>query len=1083
MRYAARLVVILALLWPAVAVGQVGDDRSRIVTFLEGQLSDAARQVRIEGFRGALSAQAEIDLLTIADAQGVWLRLEGARLDWSRAALLRGALQIDALQATTLEILRRPEPAAGPDIPPAAATPFRLPELPVSVSIGRLRVDRVTLGADLIGTAAALSIDGSASLAGGQGQADLAITRLDGPRGNFDLAASYANDSRRLALSLALTEDRGGLVATRLGLPDTPAIALQVMGDAPIDAFRAEIALSSDGAPRLTGEIATTRPADSGIRSIRADLRGDVTALFLPQYRPFFGPELAFSGLIKLAPDGAVVLEDLALSAAAMRLDGHLELAANGEPERFDLRLRLADPNGRGPVLLPLPWAAITLGAADLTLRHDAANGPDYIAQGQIRDLAAGGLAMGQLDLTAGGILRRSAAGLALQAPITLTVTGLDHGDAAMARALGTSAALRGAINWASGAPLVIRDLSMRAGDLALSGAASLILGAEGLDLETDFAVDIGDLARFAGLAGQPLAGRLAASAAVRASPLTGGFDMVLDGTARDLRLGAGLPDGVFAGQTDLTLSARRDVAGFVLRRLALTGTVLTLEAAGRVSDDGGLVTLTGRLADIGLFTDALSGPVTAVIDATRGPGGTAPWALRADVDSAAGVTARLAGTAAADTGLVDLTARGQLPLALANRALAPRSLAGRLDFDLSLVGRPALASLQGRLETSGARLSLPYLQTALEDIGLRGTLSDGQLGFRLAADQGDIGKIAASGTIDLTRTAFPAQIAVTGTGLRLINPTLYDARIAQADVSVTGALGGAMRVAGDVALGQTDLRVPESGLGAAAPIPPIAHRGETAAERRTRIAAGLGPAATRRGGTGNVALDLTITAPGRIFLRGRGVDAELGGQLQIGGTAAQIIPAGRFELIRGRLSILGTRLDLTQGTVSLSGGLDPIIDLLANSRSGDYLVGVAVTGPVSAPRITLSATPPLPEDEILAQLLFGRRVATLSPLQLIQMADAASALAGGSQDGGIVANLRASLGLDDLDLRTDEGGTAALRAGRYLSQNVYTDLTIGADGAADLSLNIDLTPDITARGGVSASGDTRLGVFFERDY
>jgi translocation and assembly module TamB len=208
-----------------------------------------------------------------------------------------------------------------------------------------------------------------------------------------------------------------------------------------------------------------------------------------------------------------------------------------------------------------------------------------------------------------------------------------------------------------------------------------------------------------------------------------------------------------------------------------------------------------------------------------------------------------------------------------------------------------------------------------------------------------------------------------------------------------------------------------------------------------------------------------------------------LGGRLQIGGTAAQIIPSGRFSLIRGRLSILGTRLDLTEGAVALTGNFDPTIDLLATNRSGVYLIGIGLSGPVSAPEIRLSANPPLPEDEILAQLLFGRTVATLSPLQLLQMTDAVTALAGGSPEAGIFASLRKGLGLDDLDLRTDATGNAALRAGRYLSENVYSDVTIGGDGGADLSLNIDLTPNITARGGLSADGETRLGVFFERDY
>jgi translocation and assembly module TamB len=40
--------------------------------------------VRIDGFRGALSSEAELDRLSVSDADGEWLILEGARLNWRR---------------------------------------------------------------------------------------------------------------------------------------------------------------------------------------------------------------------------------------------------------------------------------------------------------------------------------------------------------------------------------------------------------------------------------------------------------------------------------------------------------------------------------------------------------------------------------------------------------------------------------------------------------------------------------------------------------------------------------------------------------------------------------------------------------------------------------------------------------------------------------------------------------------------------------------------------------------------------------------------------------------------------------------
>ena len=67
--------------------------------------------------------------------------------------------------------------------------------------------------------------------------------------------------------------------------------------------------------------------------------------------------------------------------------------------------------------------------------------------------------------------------------------------------------------------------------------------------------------------------------------------------------------------------------------------------------------------------------------------------------------------------------------------------------------------------------------------------------------------------------------------------------------------------------------------------------------------------------------------------------------------------------------------------------------------------------------------------------------------------------------------------------MTTDDQGNAAVRAGKYLSNNVYTDVTIGSDGTTEINLNLDITDEITAKGTAGADGETSVGVFFERDY
>src|SRR5690606_4198282 len=116
------------------------------------------------------------------------------------------------------------------------------------------------------------------------------------------------------------------------------------------------------------------------------------------------------------------------------------------------------------------------------------------------------------------------------------------------------------------------------------------------------------------------------------------------------------------------------------------------------------------------------------------------------------------------------------------------------------------------------------------------------------------------------------------------------------------------------------------------------------------QAAARLAAAARERARAGrappfNATLDLTITAPSRVFVRGRGIDAELGGDLKLRGRLSDPQTVGAFELRRGRMSIAGTRLDFTEGRIVFTGDLTPDLDFRAQTQAGDVTAIIAVTG------------------------------------------------------------------------------------------------------------------------------------------
>jgi translocation and assembly module TamB len=172
----------------------------------------------------------------------------------------------------------------------------------------------------------------------------------------------------------------------------------------------------------------------------------------------------------------------------------------------------------------------------------------------------------------------------------------------------------------------------------------------------------------------------------------------------------------------------------------------------------------------------------------------------------------------------------------------------------------------------------------------------------------------------------------------------------------------------------------------------------------------------------------------------------------------------------------------LDEGIIQLQGDFDPFLRFVATTGTSVGSASVIVEGSASDPQVRFESTPESPQDEVLSQIFFGRDVSQISALQALQLASAVATLAGRGGEG-IISKFRRGFDLDDLDITTDEEGNAGLRLGKYISDNVYTDVTIGTQNNAEVTLNIDLTPSIKATGKLGSDGDTSLGIYFLRDY
>lgn len=592
---------------------------------------------------------------------------------------------------------------------------------------------------------------------------------------------------------------------------------------------------------------------------------------------------------------------------------------------------------------------------------------------------------------------------------------------------------------------------------------------------------DVGNLATYQRLIGQPVSGGLSARISGSVKPDLSTFDASISASSRSIGIGNSTVDLLLAGAGQLSADASLQNGALNVQNFAFSTPNISLSGDLGGQSGTGKGTFQARLRDVGLLTDQLNGPVTANGTASLDAAGN--WGIDATATGPGGIGAQVAGQVSSN-GQLNLNATGRAPLGLANRVLEPRRLSGFANLNLAINGAANLNALSGRISLEDARLAAPTLGQALSNIQGGATFSNGAASLDITADVQTGGSLAITGPVTMTSPQ-TADITINLDGVVFKNPELYQTSIS-GGISVRGPLAGGALISGRLDLGQTDIQVPSSGVGSLGDLPTVNHIGQSRAVQNTIVKAGAAAVEAQAAATSSgpaYPLDVTISAPSRIFIRGRGLDAELGGTLRIGGTTKNVEPVGLFELARGRISILQQRFDLTEGSASLQGSFEPYIRLVATTqaRTGTT-VSIVVEGPASAPEVTFTSVPSLPQDEVLAQLIFGRDLESISPLQAVQLAAAVGTLAG-KGGGGLIDNFRQGIGLDDFDVTTDDEGNAAVRAGKYLSDNVYTDVTIASDGSTEINLNLDITDQLTAKGTVDAGGETSIGIFFERDY
>jgi translocation and assembly module TamB len=487
----------------------------------------------------------------------------------------------------------------------------------------------------------------------------------------------------------------------------------------------------------------------------------------------------------------------------------------------------------------------------------------------------------------------------------------------------------------------------------------------------------------------------------------------------------------------------------------------------GTIAAPAGQVSLAGRDLRSGFAGHAV--PPTS-IDAKADLMGD-----RAAVNVAvtAGNNAHLAldGTAPiAPGGTLALHAVGNADLTLLDPFLAVegRRARGQLAVDVRIGGTLAAPRVTGGGKLANGEIQDYARGLRLHDITAAASADGAHIVLTQLTAQAGKGSLSGSGNIDLEAPGMPVEMAVHAENARPIVSDLVSATLS-GDIKLSGHLKAASTLAGKLQVIAGEINLPEK-------FPPevavlnVRRRGEKPPP----------PPAS----AGRMALDIDLRTTGPVYVRGHGLDAEMRGNIQVRGTSTAPDIGGGLRMERGRFSVAGQTLDFTTGRIrfdgtGVRGRLDPTLDFVAETVSGGVTATLAVTGYASQPKIALSSTPSLPQDEIVAHLLFQQSTKQLTPLQLASLAQGLASMGGVGGGFNPLGSVRNTLGLDRLSVGSTQGGASGtesqttVEAGRYVARNVYVGVKQNLSGGTQTQVQFDITRRLKAQATINTGATT----------
>ncbi|HMF48802.1 MAG TPA: translocation/assembly module TamB domain-containing protein, partial [Candidatus Saccharimonadales bacterium] len=559
-----------------------------------------------------------------------------------------------------------------------------------------------------------------------------------------------------------------------------------------------------------------------------------------------------------------------------------------------------------------------------------------------------------------------------------------------------------------------------------------------------------------------------------------------------------------FSGKQDLNLNIERlpldilaalmpeppKMAGLLSAKARISGTAAApeLTASARLTDASFAgQAYAGAVADVGYQNRKASLRLTVQQDATHSLNGvgTLPLDLswsdgwRADFADGMELRAQSAGVS--------------LAFLNAFSGKAVENIAGELSLDVQARGSVKQPDLRGTFQLRDGKLKAIPLGVEIQTIAAAGDLDSRNLTLREFSAKAKDGEIRGSGALALKNYDIGAvKLMFTARRWPAIETARHQVKI-DGNVDVEGAVT-APKIKGQITVIEGSLR-PDLAFLEQSKAP--TKRDETIVIVKNNGTSGQpqAPSQGTKASSDNdlikaISVDLTVRTTGNVWIRHPDLVAELSGNVHATKAPQREVDlTGRVDVVRGWFAFQGRRFELERGAIQFTGGdkINPALDIVAKYRLPEYQVDATISGTVEKPTLTLASQPRLEQADILALLIFGRPINSLSQNEQGTLQKSAIGITTGYVAGRIANSVSDALGLDSLgvDIREVDFSGGQVGFGHYVGSQTYVSMSqqLTGDQGREVKLEYQIAPDWKLGTSTTGTGSNGIDIIWQKRY